>query len=680
MTTRGILTAAVLAALAWPRIGDAAPTPVAPPSTVPAADFFSFPAMSGASIAPDGRHVAVLVRNTAGRRQVAVLDTADMSKFKIAASFAEYDISWAQWADDGTLVFSVGDESESAYDQRGSGLFAIGIDGEGMRSLINFRGDNPETGTMIKSHSLDPHRYSFGQRLHDGSGDIVIEHWGETVVLNTYGSQWTGNTPIRMNVHTGVLTPMGSKWPDRVFRWEVDAQGTVRAAMQHKDGQTSLLVRDDAGEWHARSQFASYRRGPDDAILSAIGADGQAYVTKPHGEEGAEALYRYELATGKSETLPIVSAKGFDIEGALVEDYKSHKVLGVHYDADAAGTVWFDPDMKALQAKVDARLPGLVNRIDPADCGCAQRVLVTSHSDRQPTLYFLYDRASDALIPFGGERSKINSRQMADTDFVRIKARDGHDLPIYVTKPHGKGPWPTVVLVHGGPWVRGWHWQWDAESQFLASRGYLVVKPEFRGSDGYGSALATSGYKQWGLKMQDDIADATLWAAQQGLEDPKRTCIMGASYGGYATLMGLVRYSDLYRCGVAASAVTDIDLMYDVAWSDFDSQFKSFGMPELIGDQVKDAEQLKATSPIAQAARITQPLLLAHGGVDRRVPIVHATKLLSALEANHAPVKWLQYKDEGHGWYLPATRIGFYEDVQKFLDANIGPAAADKAP
>ena len=162
----------------------------------------------------------------------------------------------------------------------------------------------------------------------------------------------------------------------------------------------------------------------------------------------------------------------------------------MHYEADAAGTVWFDPAMKALQAKVDARLPGLVNRIDPADCGCAQRVLVTLASDRQPTAVSSFTTATDdTLIPIGGARPAIDPRQMADTDFVRIKARDGRDLPVYVTKPHGKGPWPTVVLVHGGPYVRGWHWGWDAESQFLASRGYLVVKPEFRGSTGYGAAL-----------------------------------------------------------------------------------------------------------------------------------------------------------------------------------------------
>jgi dipeptidyl aminopeptidase/acylaminoacyl peptidase len=647
---------------------------------VPAADFFNFATMSDAMISPDGSTVALLVRNTAGRRQLAVIDTADLRKFKVVAGFAEYDISWARWADGKTLVFGLWDESASAFEQRGMGLYSIGSDGEGLRTLINFNTKNMETGTIIKVRSLDPFRYSFGQALHDGSGDIVVYHWNETLRLYEYGSEWTGNTPVRMNVHTGALTEMGEKWPDHVFSWTIDGQGQVRAAMQRKDGKTTLLARDATGAWKERSTFSSYKRRVGDPMLHGIGADNQGFVEMLHGDDGTLALYRYDLATGQAEAEPLVSAKGFDIDGALVDDYRGHRVLGVHYDADAAGTAWFDPAMKALQAKVDAKLPGLVNRIDPADCGCAQRVLVTSHSDRQPDLFYLYDRSDDSLIPFGASRPAIHARQMADTDFVRIKARDGHDLPLYVTKPHGKGPWPTVVLVHGGPSLRGWHWEWDDESQFLASRGYLVVKPEFRGSDGYGSALEGAGHRQWGLKMQDDIADATIWAAQQGLEDPKRTCIAGGSYGGYATLMGLVRYPDLYRCGVAYAAVTDINLMYDVYWSDAGEEFKSFGMPELIGDRVADAEQLKATSPLLQASHITHPLLLAHGGVDRRVPIVHATKLLNALESNHAPVTWIEYKDEAHGWYKPETRVAFYERVQQFLDANIGPGADAAKP
>jgi len=671
---RSILSAALAAICASPLVGLAA-EPVAAPSTVPAAAFFNFADMNQARMSPDGSAIAILVRNQAGRRQLAVIDTADPHKVKIIASFEEFDLSWARWADDKSLVFSLGDESESAFETRGSGLYGIGRDGENLRVLINFRGRSVETGTAIKARSLDPYAYAFGSTLHDGSGDIVINHWTHSTKINAYGSEWTGTAPMRMNVRTGALGEMGTAWPDHVFHWVIDGQGRVHAGVQTEDGQTTVLAAEAGGTWKPRIQFTTYVASTDAFDVDGVGADGQIYVGKATGADGAHALYRYDLATGRADSQPIVSARGFDIEPSLVEDYRAHKVLGVHYDADATGTVWFDPAMKALQTKIDARLPGLINRIDPADCGCAQRVLVTSHSDRQPELYFLYDRSDDTLISIGSSRPTINRRQMADTDFVRIKARDGQDLPVYVTKPHGKGPWPTVVLVHGGPWVRGWDWRWDGESEFLASRGYLVVKPEFRGSKGYGSQLQDAGDRQWGLKMQDDIADATIWAAQQGLADPKRTCIAGASYGGYATLMGLVRYPELYRCGVAWAAVSDINLMYDIYWSDTGSDYKTYGMPLLIGDQIKDSEQLKATSPLQQAEKITRPLLLAHGGVDRRVPIEHATKLLSALRAAHAPVTWIEYKDEAHGWKQPDTRISFYEQMESFLNANIGPAA-----
>ena len=344
----------------------------------------------------------------------------------------------------------------------------------------------------------------------------------------------------------------------------------------------------------------------------------------------------------------------------------------MRYQTDAEGVAWFDDDMKALQVKLDASLPGRINRLDPASCGCSSKVLVTSYSDRQPAQFLIFDRGNGTLRQIGSSRRNIDARQAAATDFFRIKARDGLEIPVYVTKPAGKGPWPTVVLVHGGPFLRGWAWEWDGESQFLAARGYLVVKPEFRGSNGYGDALRIAGYRQWGLKMQDDIADATRWAAAQGMADPDRTCIAGGSYGGYATLMGLVRYRELYRCGVAWSAVTDLSLLHDIYWSDMDANYRDNGMPLLVGDVDKDAAQFAATSPLQQAAHIDRPLLLAHGGIDRRVPIDQATKLLNALRSHHAPVEWIEYKDEAHGWFKPQTRTDFYDRMAAFLDQNIG--------
>ena len=247
-------------------------------------------------------------------------------------------------------------------------------------------------------------------------------------------------------------------------------------------------------------------------------------------------------------------------------------------------------------------------------------MLVTAASDRQPPSFYLYNRDTKALTPIAASRPWIKAQAMGVRDVHRFVARDGLSIPVLVTHPPGKSsaPLPAVVLVHGGPWVRGTHWEWEPQAQFLASRGYVVIEPEFRGSEGYGFKHFRAGWKQWGLAMQDDVADAVQWAVKQGWVDTKRVCIAGASYGGYATLMGLVRHHELYQCGIIWVGVTDINLMYSINWSDISEEAKNYSMPLLIGDRVADAGQLKDTSPLEQAAKVRRPLLMAYGAADVR--------------------------------------------------------------
>jgi dipeptidyl aminopeptidase/acylaminoacyl peptidase len=223
--------------------------------------------------------------------------------------------------------------------------------------------------------------------------------------------------------------------------------------------------------------------------------------------------------------------------------------------------------------------------------------------------------------------------------------------------------------------VRGGQWGWHPQAQFLASRGYAVLEPEYRGSTGYGFRHYRAGWKQWGRAMQDDIADGATWAIAEGIVDPRRICIAGASYGGYAALMGLINDPALYKCGINWVGVTDIKLLATGHWSftsDMSDTYKQYGMPELVGDLVADAAQLTATSPLAQAARIKQPLLLAYGAADRRVPLYHGTQFYEAVKRTNADVEWVVYADEGHGWTVPKNRIDFWSRVEKFLDKNIG--------
>jgi dipeptidyl aminopeptidase/acylaminoacyl peptidase len=188
-----------------------------------------------------------------------------------------------------------------------------------------------------------------------------------------------------------------------------------------------------------------------------------------------------------------------------------------------------------------------------------------------------------------------------------------------------------------------------------------------------------AGFKQWGLAMQDDVADAALWAVEQKLADRSRICIAGASYGGHATLMGLVRHPELYRCGVNWVGITDIELMYSIHWSDISRMSKRYGMPHMIGDREKDAAPFAATSPLKQAAKITQPLLMAYGGSDRRVPIEHGTRFRDAATQHNQNVEWIVYGDEGR-FLRVKNRVDFWTRVEKFLARQLQPAQPAKAP
>ena len=195
-----------------------------------------------------------------------------------------------------------------------------------------------------------------------------------------------------------------------------------------------------------------------------------------------------------------------------------------------------------------------------------------------------------------------------------------------------------------------------------------MLQPEYRGSTGFGKRLFKGGWKTWGLAMQDDLSDGVSWAVAQGLVDPGRVCIYGASYGGYAVMMGLAKDPEEYRCGVNYAGVTDINLMYDVTWSDTaDTDWQKYSMPTMIGDPDKDAAQLKATSPIRQASHINKPVLMAYGGLDVRVPIVHGEQMRDALKANGTPVEWVVYSEEAHGWTKEVNQVDFYTRVDKFL-------------
>ena len=633
---------------------------------VPIEHFFSNPEFSGARLSPSARYLAVRLGSATIRDRLAVVDLGDNS-VKIVGAFSDADIGQFAWVNNERLVFDAADKRIGQGDvQYGPGLYAVNRDGSSFRQLVDRSNAFIRGASMARL--LPWHHFLLQQAGPRDSDDVYVEN----VTFDGPGDV-KEVTLLRLNTRTGRTIGVGG--PEHARSWLVDHTGEPRLAVTLDKNIKSVHYRDPAsGAWRVLSQFDAYLGGEGSFDPLAFAPDGRLFVVA-HEQRDKSALFTFNLASGKIDPAPLIELKDFDFHGNLVAN--NEHLLGVRYLSDARASYWFDPAMQALQKDIDAKLPNTVNLISVAARAAHPWVLVEAYSDLQPRTYMLYNTATKQFNRVGVSNTHIDAATMGTQELVRYKARDGLEVPAWLTVPHGSARknLPLVVLVHGGPYVRGGEWGWHADAQFLASRGYAVLEPEYRGSTGFGTRHFRAGWKQWGLKMQDDIADGTRWAIANGLADAHRICIAGASYGGYATLMGLARDPDLYRCGVDWVGVTDINLLYTGHWSfvsDLSEGWKQYGMPSLVGDPVKDAEQLKATSPLLLAARIKQPLLLAYGGADMRVPIYHGRKFYNAVRETNPDVEWVVYEEEGHGWALPKNRIDFWSRVEKFLDRQIG--------
>lgn len=638
-----------------------------PPASVPVSQFFRLPLITEATVSPSGRYLAAVLKSEgADPRRLVVLDMQDLNQSKALASFAEADVAHVQWVNEDRLVFGAIDSKEAFAWRRPSGLYAVNRDGkEPALRLISRRWERNGTGSNIKQRELTP-EYRLFRTLDDGSADVLVER-----ILWNRSNEPSGTILYRLNTVTQQLRSVSQDAPEGAMLWATDAAGVPRAVVASKGGKSGLYwATGEPARWSLVKEFDRYAsRSPAPTPLF-MADSGMLAVGQSSPGDDIQSLLRIRFDKGQLHTEPLMTLKGFDFDGGLLIG-ASGKLLGVNYLSDARSTHWFDPALSGLQKKVDALMPDTINIVSCGLCVQPRHALVRSFSDRQPPVFLLYNAEKNTLEPIMHAMPWIDPRQMAPRDMVRIKARDGLELPVHITRPRdAKGPTPMVVLVHGGPWVRGGEWQWDADSQFLASRGYTVIEPEFRGSTGYGSRLFSAGFKQWGLAMQDDLVDAAQWAVKQGHADAKRICIAGPSYGGYATLMGLIRNPEVFRCGVNWAGVTDIELIYTINWSDTSEDWKGYGMPMLVGDREKDAQQLVETSPIRQAARLKQPLLMAYGGADRLVPLDHGKKMRDALSHNPG-VEWVLYPDEGHGWASEKSNIDFWTRVEAFLDKNL---------
>jgi dipeptidyl aminopeptidase/acylaminoacyl peptidase len=619
------------------------------PVDIPLATFFAPPTLSRASLNPAGTHVALLVGGDGGKRRGVVLDLATMKVVPVAA-FKEADVLYMEWINDRRLYLASHDESRTEEKLREHVGYAVDLDGENF-SRLGWRRDPLPTPKPL-------------------GDDVLVGYAADSTEGASHFKLF------RMNTRNAAMRELDL--PPWTVGLVVNDEGLAVAAVTARGEQAQLRWRDDPkgapDQWRVLmggERFFGFKTWP-----LALGDDGLLYVLS-QDQRDTYALYTLDAKSGRLSDKPVLALAGYDLRPDLI--WRDGKLLGALVEADARTMVWFDEGMKALQAKIDAKLPATANLIQVPRRGDSPWMVVWAYSDTRAGRAFAYHRETDKLTLLGSERAGLDPALQSGMDYTPYKARDGRTVPAYLTLPRSAGEakrkLPLVVYVHGGPHVRGPSWGWQSHVQFLASRGYAVLQPEYRGADGFGWNHLSAGFKQWGLSMQDDIADGVLHLVKQGLVDPDRVAIMGGSYGGYAAMMGLVRHPELFRCAVNYVGVTDLDLMFTASWSDVSPIAKRLGYGRLLGDRVKDAERFRATSPVHQAQRITKPVLMAYGRKDERVPIEHGERMRDALRKHNAEVEWVLYDKEGHGWFFKENELDFWGRVERFLAKHLAPKA-----
>lgn len=441
----------------------------------------------------------------------------------------------------------------------------------------------------------------------------------------------------------------------------------VRAARGGKSGNWFILYRPDGNSSLKTLEGGDqqiFHADPFGALSFVSGSD-QGYVLSDK-ETGRIAAYSYDF--GKRAQGERIFASATNDVSDLIFDGQTHALIGAEITEDAPRFEWTDPLLKDIQAGIDRGLPGRQNVIRSWSDD-KQRFLIHSGTSNDRGRYYLFQLSTSKLSQLLDLTGKLDPHMMAEMKPIRYPARDGLSIPAYLTLPVGREPknLPLVIMPHGGPFGVRDVLGFNLEVQFLANRGYAVLQPNYRGSDSYGADFLKAGSGQWGRKMQDDLDDGMAWLVKQGIADPKRACLVGGSYGGYAAAWGATRSPELYRCAACFAGVFDLRKQLNYS-SDFlsnriDRQYRA----TVRGDNNFD---LDSVSPEKQVDRLQVPVLLIHGDADNTVPISQSKNYDAALKKAGRPHEFYIIKDEGHGFMLKDSFAFYLTKLDAFLAAH----------
>ena len=609
-------------------------------------------------LSPAGDYYAATVP-LGDRTGLAVLRRADK---KVTASFTlgknrHVEAFW--WVNPSRLLISISEKYGSLDQPVWTGeLYAIDFDGKRAEMLVGYRLQGDGASTSIKNKKAESVMAFLVDDLPGDDKNVII-----SVSPLTQDDPWT--RAERMDVYTGRRVQV-ARAPVKNATFTTDHDGVVRFASGFGQDSTNKLYYRvaDGAQWQLLNDEATSHH-----IEYALGfsADNRTAYLQVDQAQGPDALVAYEVASGVRKEL--LRDATMDPQAMILSDGTPSVLAGAVYHDGKPRTRFFDE--KSATAKLyralEAAFAGNSVFITSSTAD-GKQVMVRSTADRNPGDFYVFDTTTKQAAYVLSRRNWIDPEKMAEMRPITLKARDGLVLQGFLTLPKGDAKsLSMVVMPHGGPYGIHDDWSFATDSQVLAAAGYAVLQVNYRGSGGRGRAFQQAGAREWGDKMQDDLTDATRWAINEGIAASDRICIYGASYGGYAALMGVAKEPGLYRCAAGYVGV------YDLAMMQREDGRKSKRLGNWSQDWVgNDVGKLAAASPNLLADRIKVPVFLAAGGEDEIAPIEHSKKMEQALRKAGVPVETLYYPNEGHGFYAEAHRREFYDKLLAFLARNIG--------
>jgi dipeptidyl aminopeptidase/acylaminoacyl peptidase len=642
----------------------AASASAAPP---PASAFARLPQIQDAAISADGHDIALLGGGADNR--IISITGVDATK-AVTTDIGRAHVRWLSWAGGyvivRTSIFQKGRRSDNGtpFAYHFDRDFALSKDGKvASRLLADSEASQYTTGLPIL-------------QLVDGARPVAVVSgldWSNTEDQNLNTRLKTQHDLVsalwRVDVGSGagLIEERGSNFTQE---WGVDLQGHARVRVDADGLKGSYRILGRAKGvvgWTALVDMMGEDKRPD--FLAYSDAEDAAYLSEETAD-GGYGLVRYSLKDGARTNVAVAGRGALD---SLRLDRNTGALIAIVTEWDRWTYQWLDPALAAVHGKLGRAFAG--KNVWLSDWSRDRsRFLVQIEGPDSPPQWYFFDNAKGQLSPIGAGYPELDGAALGKTAWITYKARDGTEIPAYLTLPPGvttASRLPLIVFPHGGPSARD-HSEFDWWVQFLATRGYAVLQPQFRGSSGFGPAFEKAGRREWGGKMQTDLLDGIRDLADKGAIDPARVCIVGASYGGYAALAGAALHPEAYRCAVSVNGVSDLGLLQGEEIRSWGGASETVdGLKRMVGGASTDAALIDATSPARRAANVRAPVLLIASSDDTTVPNEQSLEMKRKLEEAGKPVELVTLEDDDHSLSTSASRLKMLQAIETFLARNL---------